>query len=241
MIVFYCGANQNYKMENIAIADKDVFSIPGYNSLSDYEKELIDNNSNIVSYKNLDSIIKQNTRTSHIMFIKSGMVKIFKEGKNEKIIILKIAIPGTFVGLLSVFGDNLYQYSASSINNSEIIFIDVGIFREIINQNGTFATHLMSQISLEGLFMLDKLMSHVHKQLPGRIADVLLFFSERIYQNSIFDLPLTRRELAEFASTTKESFIRTLTEFKNDRIIKLNGRKVDIISMDILKTLSRLG
>jgi CRP-like cAMP-binding protein len=84
-------------------------------------------------------------------------------------------------------------------------------------------------------------MNQTHKQLPGRIADVLLYFAEQIYRQPHFDFPLTRRELAELAGTTKESFIRTLTEFKNDKIIYLDGSRVEIISMDIVKTLSELG
>jgi len=68
-----------------------------------------------------------------------------------------------------------------------------------------------------------------------------LYFSENIYQSETFLFPLTRRELAEFAGTTKESFIRTLTEFKNDKIIDLDGSKVTIRSMKIIKTLSELG
>jgi CRP-like cAMP-binding protein len=99
----------------------------------------------------------------------------------------------------------------------------------------------MSIISKDGLFIFDRLMNQTHKQLPGRIAEVLLYFSEEIYGNTIFDFPLTRRELAELAGTTKESFIRTLTEFKNDRIVKLDGSHVEIISMDIVKTLCELG
>lgn len=228
-------------MNNISAANKSMLSIPGYNSLTDEQKELLESYSNVVSYKNGDVIFKQNTRTAHIMFIKSGLVKIFKEGRNDKVIILKLAVSGYFVGLLSVFGDDIYQYNASSVEDSDIIFIDIGVFRDIINQNGTFATHLLRQVSSEGLYIFDKLVSQYHKQLPGRIADVLLFFSDIIYQSNIFYLPLTRRELAEFAGTTKESFIRTLTEFKNDRIIKLDGKKVEIISLDIIKTLSRLG
>jgi CRP-like cAMP-binding protein len=57
----------------------------------------------------------------------------------------------------------------------------------------------------------------------------------------MFTFPLTRRELAELAGTTKESFIRTLSEYKNDRIINLDGSRVEIVSMDIVRTLSELG
>ena len=84
-------------------------------------------------------------------------------------------------------------------------------------------------------------MSLSHKQLPGRIAEVILYFSEEIYRDIEFDFPLTRLELAELAGTTKESFIRTINEFKHDKIIELDARHVRIISMDIVKVLSELG
>jgi CRP-like cAMP-binding protein len=70
---------------------------------------------------------------------------------------------------------------------------------------------------------------------------VLLYFAEKIFHSTSYTLPLTRRELAELAGTTKESFIRTLTEFKNDKIIDLDGSIVEIKSMKIIKTLSELG
>ena len=100
---------------------------------------------------------------------------------------------------------------------------------------------LIRLVSREGLYMFEKLLRLSHKQLPGRIADVILYFSDIIHKNEEFDFPLTRRELAELAGTTKESFIRTLAEFKNDKIIELNGSHVKINSMKIVRTLSELG
>jgi CRP-like cAMP-binding protein len=81
----------------------------------------------------------------------------------------------------------------------------------------------------------------LYKQLPGRVADIILYFSEDIYGTQTFSFPLTRQELAELAGTTKESFIRTLSEFKNDKIIEMEKNAVTISSLNIIKTLSRLG
>jgi len=214
---------------------------PGYNLLKDYESQMILNQSNIVRYKKGDVIFKQNTRTSHIMFILSGLVKIYKEARNDRSITLTIATEGNLIGLLSVFGGDIHEYSASSVEEAEIVFIDNSVFRQIIHENGQFAEVIIKTLSRDGLFIFEKLLNHSHKQLPGRIADVLLFFSEKIYHNHVFSFPLARRELAEIAGTTKESFIRTLTEFRNDKIVNLDGKRVEILSMDIVKTLSRLG
>lgn len=209
--------------------------------LTEGQVELLRNNSNVARYNKKDSIFRQGTRTSHIMLVVSGLAKIFKEGRNERMVLLRMASPGEYIGMLSVMGDQIHQYSATAVEPSEICFIDINAFRNVLMENGKFSLQLMNLISQDGLFIFTRLINQTHKQLPGRIADVLLYFSEDIYKRPKFSFPLTRRELAELAGTTKESFIRTLTEFKNDRIIRLDGSNVEIVSMDIVKTLSELG
>lgn len=215
--------------------------VPFEQVLTEQEREEIRQNSNTVQYNKKEIVFRQNTRTSHIMFLKSGLVKIYKEGRNKKYIILKVAVPTDFIGLLSIYGRDTHQYSASSVLPSEITFIDINVFNKILFSNGNFAEKIIQKICNDGLFIFERLMSQSHKQLPGRIADVILYFSERIYNNQEFEFPFTRRELAELAGTTKESFIRTLAEFKNDKIIDLDGSKVKINSLKIIKTLSQLG
>lgn len=214
---------------------------PNANLLSEEELRDIAENSNVVNYRKKEVIFRQNTRTSHIMFVKSGYVKIYKEGRNNKYIILKVAVPNDFLGLISIFGDETHQYSAAAIQDSEICFVDINAFKNVIKTNGDYALKIINLVSKDGLYIFERLMSQSHKQLPGRIADVILYFAETIYKSEQFVFPFTRRELAELAGTTKESFIRTLTEFKNDKIIELDGSNVFIKSMKIVKTLSDLG
>ncbi|MBN1159341.1 MAG: Crp/Fnr family transcriptional regulator [Bacteroidales bacterium] len=198
-------------------------------------------NSNVVTYEKPEVILRQNTRTSHIAYVKSGLVKVYKEGHNRRNFILKVACAGEFLGLTSVYGNELHQYSASALQTSEICFIDFFTFNKITQRNKQYAMGLIRLISEENLFILHRLMGQIHKQLPGRIADVILYFSETIFHNTTFEFPLSRKELAELAGTTKESFIRTLAEFKHDKIIHVEGSKVHINSLKIIHTLSKLG
>ena len=225
------------------LTDENIVSqcLPFSHLLNDEQKEIIEKNINVVKYKKKDVIFKQNTRTSHLIFIKSGLVKIFKEGKNDRVIILKISNPESFIGLMSVFGDNLHQYSAEAITDAEICDLDLRLFKSILLENSNYSLNLLKIISTDGLFIFDRLLGLSHKQLPGRIADVILYFSEDIFKTDNFVFPFTRKELADFAGTTKESFIRTLTEFKNDKIIDIDGANISVNSKDIIKTLSELG
>jgi CRP-like cAMP-binding protein len=215
--------------------------LPFISLLSDDEISQVRERSNLIRYKKRDIIFRQDMRTSHIMLVISGLVKIFKEGRNERSIILKLAVPGEFIGMMSIMGDQIYQYSAAAVEETEICMVDLHVFKNLIMSNGKYGYELIKLVSRGGLYIFDRLLGQSVKQLPGRIADVLLYFSSQIYKNTCFEFPLTRRELAELAGTTKESFIRTLSEFKNDRIINLDGTRVEIVSMDIIKTLSLLG
>jgi len=214
---------------------------PKNNIINDQEINQLRKAGKIVSFKKKDVIFRQRTLTSHAMFQISGLVKLFKEGKNGRSFILKISTAGYFLGLASIFGASSFQYTATAVEDCEIYFIDINTFKTVLNNNGKYATYLFSEICNDNLNVFNRITSQYQKQLPGKIADIILYFSEQIYNSNIFEFPLTRIELAELAGTTKESFIRTLTEFKNDKIIVLDGKSVEIKSIEIVKTLSRIG
>lgn len=220
---------------------RDSTSIPFAEFLESTQMKQLQDNSNIVQYAPKDIIFRQETRNSHIMYVNKGLVKIYKQERNERYHIIKLAKPGEFIGLLTIFGSDIYQYSGAAIQATDICLIDKSAFYSVIQNNGTYALQLLAVESKDSLFIMDKLINQIYKQLPGRIASILLYFAEHIYKDHTFQLPLTRRELAELSGTTKESFIRTLTEFKNDRIIQVEGSRITINSMEIVRTLSRLG
>lgn len=224
---------------NFSINDR--FDFSAQECLLPDELEKLRAGTHLVYFQQKEVIFRQHTPVSHILFVKSGLVKIFKEGRNKKNFILRIASRGEFIGLMSAFGNTMNQFSASAIEPTEIGFIDLKNFNDILNCNGCFAQRVIKSLSEEGLFIFERLIGQSHKQLPGRIADVILYFSDTIYKKEEFTFPFTRRELAELAGTTKESFIRTLSEFKNDKIISLEGSRVNINSMKIIRTLSELG
>lgn len=215
--------------------------IPLENCLLPHELDVLQSNTNMVAFQKREVIFRQHTPASHVLFVKSGLVKIYKEGRNKRNFILKIASTGEFIGLMSVFGSSMNQFSASAIDNTEIGYINKETFSSVMQKNSEYSNGVIRFLSEEGLFIFERLISQSHKQLPGRIADVILYFSDTIFKKEEFEFPFTRRELAELAGTTKESFIRTLSEFKNDKIISLDGSSVMIKSMKIIRTLSELG
>ena len=215
--------------------------LPVFDALTADQIRKINDNSLTVSHKKGESLFSEDKPVSHLMFLSSGLVKIFKEDHQKKSIILRIVGPGNYIGLFSVFYANRYQFSATAIEDSELLYINVSVLHEVLIENGLFAVQMMQVFSKEGMGLMNKLLYFPQKQVPGRIAEVLLFFSMEIYRNDDFDLPLSRQELADLVYSTKESVSRSLTEFKNDRMIEIDDRKIQLKSVDLLKILSRLG
>lgn len=168
-------------------------------------------------------------------------MKAYKEDQNKKSTILKIAGPGNYIGLFTTFFESRYHLSATILEKSELVYVNLNIIKEVLNENGRYALHIIQQLSNEGMFLLSKLISFPQKEIPGRVAEMLLFFSTEIYQSNQYTLPLSRQEFADLVYSTKESISRTITEFKNDRIIDVEDRQFNLKSVDLLRILSKLG
>ena len=236
--MIYISMNQN---EHAPESHFSLNKIPFQDLLTANEQEELNLASNVVEYNKRDTIIKQNSRVSDIPIVLSGLVKISREMRKGKNIILRIAKPGSFLGLSSVFVSENYEYSVIALETCKVRFVKIDTFQNLVERNGQFGLYVAKQLSADNLFNINRLSSLLYKQLPGRVADIILYFSEDIFESNEFAIPLTRQEIAELAGTTKESLIRTLSEFKHDKIIDMNRNIFSIKSMNIIKTLSRLG
>ena len=85
------------------------------------------------------------------------------------------------------------------------------------------------------------LLSRNQKQINGRLAETLLNFTDNIYKNNIFYLPLNRNDLSAIICASRESTIRELQSFANSGIIDLKGKQVTILDKNRLEKISKNG
>ncbi len=212
-----------------------------FNYLDESEKKALSSKVTFMSFSRHDILFNQKMPSDHAVFIVNGLIKVYKGGRGDRLICISLTGPGQFAGLSSVFGSSEYRFSASAIEDTEALMIRKEAIDSLIQNNGRFARELFRILSLEMLDVSEKLVNFSMKQLPGRVADLLQYFSDTVFKANDFTVPLTRQELAELIGTTKESLIRTLNEFKNDKIIDLEGKRIKILSPDLITMLSELG
>lgn len=194
-----------------------------------------------VSYKAGEMIFKQGSASSHIMMLTSGLAKIYIEGNNSRNLILKIIKPIEMFGGPGVFLDQRNYYSATALEDTTVCFIAHDNFRKALRSNADFAEQFIIHINKNAIFTFGKFADITQKQMPGRVADALLYLCKEIYASKKFKISLSRQDLADMTSLSKESFIRILKEFKEDDIIRLNGDDIEILNLERLERISAVG
>jgi len=186
------------------------------------------------------NIIKQGTYSTNIAFLKSGIIKIHITGPYHEQIVRILKAP-TYVGLQNTFGDKVNQYSVSAIGDTEVCFIDTATFKNLIHSNNDFNDQIINELCKSELNSYFGCVNRTQKQIRGKIADVLINFSDMVYSSDFFSLPITQEEIGNLVDSSRESVSRVLTEFVKDGIIEMNGKQISIINRKMLTLISENG
>ena len=205
------------------------------------QQALVEGNKVTVSYKKGEIICKQGSQASHILFLANGLVKVFLEG-HPKNLILTIVPSQQLIGLPSIFdGNNTFLYSVSTYVDSTVEMININIIKQLINENARFAGRIINVLNENTAQNYGRFFSLMQKQLHGRMADILLCLSTKIFKNASFQLPLSRNDLGELTGMSTESVIRIFKDFKEDGLIKVSAKTIDILDTERLQRISELG
>jgi CRP-like cAMP-binding protein len=194
----------------------------------------------LVKFHKGDSLIRQGTFSTNVAYLRSGLAKIHIAGPYHEQIVRIVKAP-SYLGLPTTFGDKINQYSVTVIETAEVCYIDIDAFRYLLKVNHDFSYEILLEICNNELEVFHRCANRTQKQMRGKIADVLIELSERIYNSDIFKIPLTQEDLGNLVDSSRESISRVLTEFEKDGIIKLIGKKVEIINKKSLSLISLNG
>ncbi|MEN8119414.1 MAG: Crp/Fnr family transcriptional regulator [Bacteroidota bacterium] len=209
--------------------------------LTEEQTELIDNNLVEVGFSKGETICKQGTFATHVIYLTKGLVKVHMDGTQGSLI-LKIVPENHLVALTALLeGNNVFPYSVTAYVDSVVKLINIATFKKIINENAKFAAEIINTLNSNTLQTFGRFYCLTNKQAYGRLADIILCLSEKIFKQKVFELLLTRKELAELSGMTTENVIRMLKKFREDGLIEMEGKKVKIKNSKLLKKISNYG
>ena len=188
-----------------------------------------------------ERITNEGDKIKEFIYMKEGLVKLSKRIDGDRDQILSFSKPFDFVSIFSIFSSENYKYSVTAVEDTVVCILDLQVVKNHALGNAMFTMDLMSRISeATDKIIIDNL-AVKRKNLKGRVAHVLLYFAKNIYERNEFELPVSRREIAEYIGMTTENVIRALSEFRKDKIIKIFGKDIQIIDIDRLNAISEFG
>jgi CRP-like cAMP-binding protein len=194
-----------------------------------------------VEFKKGETICKQGAISSYIMILTKGLTKNFLEGTQEKGFNFSFIKPFDFIGLSSLYGENVYHFSGTAITSCKICLVERELFKETIRNNHRFAEEVMKWYCRITENHLRRLSASALKQALGKVADVLIYLCEKIFESNTIESIISRKDIAELAGMSTESAVRVLSELKKDKIIHIHHKGIDVINMKLLQTLSKVG
>jgi CRP-like cAMP-binding protein len=186
-------------------------------------------------------IRKEGDKVNSFLYVRNGLVKLFKTDNNGKDHILSINKPGDFINLLTIFSDSNYSFSITALEDTFICEVELDVLKELVLNNGNFALKILNRMSKIADSIIESSYEIHKKQMKGRVAYILAFLATKIYHSNTIKLPITRREIGQLISMTTENVIRTLSEFRKDEIISIDNKTITILDFDRLQNIDKTG
>ena len=198
------------------------------------ELAFINRNRVEIKYGKGENLCKQGTSASHVIYIRSGLIKIISE-ENGTNLVLSIETSGYFLGLQVLFKPQKLPFSAVASEDILACLWDINAFSDLTQKNARFAAGMMKHINDDIIRSYQRIASLGLKQVRGRLSDLLLCLSEHIYKSSRFTTSLARKDMAEITNMSAESLSRVLKEMKEKKLLKVNGKSFELIDIETLK------
>jgi len=212
-----------------------------FNALSNEQLRILTTNRFEVRFKAGETIFKQGSALTHIIYLKEGKAKILLEDSNGQTILLKILKQPDMIGGPGFHTDYRHHFSVVAMEDTTACMIDVNLFKNFILSNPQFGLDMIAFLNHGFINLYDKLRGLTNKHMSGRIADTLIYLADEVYNNAEFTTPLSRIDIANMSAMTKESAIRTLKAFKEGGIIDCKGDYIKILKKDTLINISKKG
>ena len=202
-----------------------------FKHLTQEELDLVKQEKTRDQFKRGTIIYRESSRINGCYCLQKGIVKVYKTGIDGKEQIIRFAQPGDLIGFRSVLSNELACTTAEVLDDAVTCYIPSETLIYLVKNNGNFSMELM-QITCKELGEANAYITDIaQKTVRERLAEILIHLKNDfgLDEQNVLQISLTREELANIVGTATESVIRLLSEFKQDRLIELNGRKIGIL------------
>ncbi len=191
------------------------------------------------TFKKKQLIYAHGNRPSYLFFVVKGKVKSFRMNDDGKELITAIHKDGDFIGYSALLEETVYADNAEAMEDSELMLIPKTDFYALLNTDAHVAKGFIKLLSHNLVEREEALLNLAYNSLRKRVANGLLHVYDK-FKNAPGDKPkleIPREDLAQVVGTATESLIRTLSDFKSEKLIEISDGKISVLNEEKLKNL----
>ncbi len=222
----------NGKASGLMEMDQLIEMVKGEKALEDFV-----NGRHLDKYKKKEKIFSEGNRPTRLYYVERGKVKIYKINEEGKELIVKIVNPGEFFGYTNLLENTVYHEYAEALEYSEIAAIPKSEFEELMNANHEVARKFITLLANEVSELEEQLIHIAYYSLRRKVASALLSVHKKFCTETNQYISISRENLAALAGTATESLIRTLTDFREEKIIDIKEGKISILNLERLSNM----
>ncbi len=212
--------------------------ITSVNSTSNIK--LLSDTYEVVKYKRKHNLYSEESYPRYLYFVKSGKVKTFKINEEGKELIIEIGSEGNFIGYTPILEGTNYKESAEILEDAELMIIPREDFVKLISYDSQIAGQFIKMLAKNVHEKEERLLSLAYNSVRKRVASGLIEIFDKFKSQMQGDtrIKISRDDLARIVGTATESLIRTLSDFKSEKLIDIESGKIILLQENKLRNLS---
>ena len=186
---------------------------------------------NINTIKKKQTVYLEGNHPNRLYYILKGKIKTYKSNENGKELITELFSAGDFIGHIALLEGTVYKDTAEALEESELAVIPKEDFEELVNNNKEVAQKFIRLLARNVSEKEKQLLGLAYNSLRKKVAEALIFMKKK-YQPSAsedFIIDISRENLATIAGTATESLIRTLSDFRTEKLIDIKNGCISIL------------
>ena len=189
-----------------------------------------------ISCKKGQNFIIEGGPVHGLFFVYDGKVKVTKTGINEREQIVRFSSDGEIIGHRGFGAGEFYQIGAMAVEDTVLCNFDSKVMNEMLQEIPKLTYDFMTFYAEELNRSETKVRKLAQMSVREKVIDTFLYIYRKFGQTGdYFDIILSRRDIANFAGTTEEQVIRTISGLKKDGLIRASGKKLGVIDLGLLK------
>ena len=183
-------------------------------------------------YKKKQAIYMEGNHPYKLFYIKKGKVKTFISNEDGKVLTTGLFGEGDFFGYTALLEGTIYKETAEAIDESIITDIPIDEFQKLLYHDAAATRKIIQLLSKNIAEKEQQLLNIAYNSLRKRVATALITLLNKYGKegDDVFTINFSREDLANIAGTATESLIRTLSDFKNEKLIDIQGSRISVLN-----------